>query len=329
MKILLTGATGFLGYRTLEKLITLDWVKTVIANGTKLLDYRGIENTKVIYKLGRLENSVFVDELVNGVDMIIHAASFSSPWGKAAEFNSSNIITQQNILSSAKKYGVQKIIYISSPSVYFDGTHRLNIKETDPLPLKFVNHYARTKREAEILLEQSNIPFVILRPRALIGRGDSIIMPRLIRAQHEGKLRVIGNGKNKVDLTAVENVVEAIILSCLVKNEGLNQCYNITNDEPVILWEQIKYVLNALETPLVDKSISYRTAHLIARFLETKSVLTNYKEPPLTCYSVGTLGLSFTLDITKAKQLLGYRPTINTQQAIDEFLNWYKSNAKL
>ncbi len=331
MKILLTGATGFLGYRTLERLVSLDYVTTVVATGRKLLPYRQIESNKVIYKLGNLEDIVFVDSLVQDIDIdiIINTASLSSPWGKPSEFILANIDTQTNILRVARKKGVKKIIYISSPSIYFDGTNRLLIKESDPLPKRFVNEYAKTKRQAEILLEDSLIPYIILRPRALIGRGDSIIMPRLIRAYDEGKLRVIGNGMNLADLTSVDNVVEAIILSINADNSALNQVYNISNDEPVLLWKSIQNVLNALEKQITKTRIPYPIAYYVAQFLELQSRLTNHKEPALTTYSVGTLGLSFTLDVNKAKESLGYNPTVTTQQSIDEFIKWYKSHEKM
>jgi len=324
LNVLLTGGTGFLGYRTLEKLVTLDWVNKVIVNGRTLMPERKVYHQKVDYKLGSLENPIFVDELMNGVDLVIHAAALSSPWGKACEFNNANLLTQKNIIKSAKKYGIKRLIYISSPSIYFDGKSRYLVKESDPLPKHFINHYARTKREAEIVLEQSKIPHITLRPRALIGRGDSIIMPRLIRAHNQGKLRLIGDGKNRVDLTSVENVVDAILLSCQAGDEALNQAYNITNGEPVALWEYIEYVLNALNLSFEKKKIPYDLAYAIAFLLEKKSLLTNKKEPALTTYSVGNLGLSFTLDISKAKQLLGYQPNVNTRQAVDEFIKWYK-----
>ncbi|MCF8253745.1 MAG: NAD-dependent epimerase/dehydratase family protein [Bacteroidia bacterium] len=329
MRILLTGATGFLGYRTLEKLVTLDYITSIVATGRNLLQYRKIESSKVNYKLGNLEDEHFVNSLVEGIDIIINTVSLSSPWGKASDFFLANIQTQSNLIRASKINGVKKIIYISSPSVYFDGTNKILLKESDALPTKFINEYAKTKREAEIMLEQASIPFVILRPRALIGRGDSIIMPRLIKAYDEGKLKIIGNGDNVVDLTSVENVVEAIILSLNAKEVALNQIYNITNDEPVSLWKSIESVLNALEKPLSKSKIPYKIAYYFARFLEIKAKLNNNKEPTLTAYSVGTLGLSFTLDITKAKELLGYRPITTTQQSIDEFVKWYISNEKV
>jgi uncharacterized protein YbjT (DUF2867 family) len=83
MKILLTGATGFLGYRTLEQLVLLNEVTSVIATGRNLLPYRKIENPKVVYKLGNLEDLEFVYQLVQGVHIVINTASLSSPWGQS------------------------------------------------------------------------------------------------------------------------------------------------------------------------------------------------------------------------------------------------------
>ena len=65
---------------------------------------------------------------------------------------------------------------------------------------------------------------------------------------------------------------------------------------------------------------------LLARGMEWKSRRTNNKEPVLTVYGVGTLSKSFTMDITKAKKLLGYNPKVTIDEAIHEFVNWYKAN---
>ena len=193
---------------------------------------------------------------------------------------------------------------------------------------KFINAYAETKRLAEIELEKSTIPYIIFRPRALTGRGDTVIMPRLIRAFDEGKLKIIGTGKNIVDLTSVANVVDAIILGLNATSEATNEIYNISNDEPVYLWEKIDLVLKLLNKNLSPKKVPYQVVNTLAHFLEWKSILTNRKEPALTIYSAGTLAKSFTMDISKAKTLLGFKPKINTDEAIYEFINWYIENEK-
>lgn len=328
MRILLTGATGFLGYRTLEKLSFQSNIDLIIANGRKIVNSHFLEHSKVKYQLGDLTNKNFVDQIVEDIDVIIHVAALSSPWGRYSEFKRANVVTQKNLIEAANRYSVSRYVYISTPSIYFELKDKFNIKESDPLPRKFINAYAESKREAEILLENSNLPYVILRPRAIIGRGDTVIMPRLIRAFDERKLKIMGDGQNSVDLTSVGNVVDAIILALNTK-KGINQTYNITNGDPVNLWDSISYVLSELGKDLSEKKIPFLMVKQVAKIMEFKSRITNMNEPVLTLYGVGTLTKSFTMNIDKAKDLLGYSPKISTKEAIDEFVQWYlKENKK-
>jgi len=324
MKILLTGATGFLGFRTLEALADLPEVTSVIATGRMLKPTHQVTHPKVNYQLGDLTDDAFAQKLVSQVNYVVHAAALSAPWGSYQSFEAANVHTQQNLLKAAQAQTIERFVYISTSSIYYNGQDRLNVSEADPLPTKFVNAYAATKRLAEIDLEQSAIPYVTLRPRALIGRGDTVIMPRLLRAYDAGRLKIIGNGQNLVDLTSVANVAQAIVLSLKIKGQGLNQVYNITNGEPVYLWKKIQLVLELMGKQLPTKKIPYSLVSKVAQLMEWKAKLTNGQEPTLTKYGVGTLAKSFTLDISKAKKLLGYAPKVSTDEAIQEFVTWYQ-----
>lgn len=319
MKILLTGATGGLGFRTLEKLVENPLVEKIIATGRTIKPNLFVDHPKVQYILGSLEDSNFVDELVQQVDCIIHTAALSSPWGTYVEFERANLLSTQHLISAAKKYNIKRFVFISTPSIYFNYKNRFNISEEDILPNKLVNAYAITKLLAEQALQKSTIPYVILRPRSLIGRGDMVIMPRMIRAHSEGKLKIIGDGKNIVDLTSLANVAHAIELSLFVGSPGINQIYNISNGEPVNLWSTINHLLGLLGYQPIKNNMPYWLAKSISGALEIKAKLTNHKEPVLTNYSVGILGKSFTMNIDKAKLLLGYRPIVSTEEAIVEF----------
>jgi nucleoside-diphosphate-sugar epimerase len=323
VKILLTGATGFLGFRTLERLSANPLVEKLVATGRTIKPTHFIVHSKVDYQLGDLTNLDFVRQLVSQADCIIHAAALSSPWGRYNDFELANVQTQKNLILAAREFAVNRFVYISSPSIYFNASDRLNIKETDPLPEKFINAYAETKWLAEKELMQSDLPYIILRPRALIGRGDTVIMPRLIHAFREGKLKIIGNGRNLVDLTSVANMAQAIERSMVADEAGLNQSYNITNGEPVRLWDSIDQVLSLLGYRFAQKKVPYTVVNLVARWMEWKSKMTNFKEPVLTIYGVGTLARSFTMDITKARTLLHYKPEVTTQEAMKEFADWY------
>lgn len=328
MHILLTGATGFLGFRTLEKLIGNPRIEKITATGRTIKPTHHILDPKVNYVLGDLADKQFVQNIVSGVDVIIHAAALSSPWGSYEMFHDANVKSIENLIHFAELNGIKRFIYISTPSMYFNGKDRFNIKESDPLPERFVNQYAHTKRLAEIALERSDLDFVSLRPRALTGEGDTVIMPRLVRAYDEGRLKIIGSGKNIVDLTAVANVADAILLSIQAPKEALRQHYNITNGEPVELWSKIRMVLAEMNRELTHQKIPYPLVKTIASAMELKSRLTNKKEPTLTVYGVGTLAKSFTMDISKARELLSYEPKVSTDEAIMEFVHWYRKHEK-
>ena len=328
MKILLTGATGFLGFRTLEKLVEQEEVTSIIATGRTIKETHQVLHPKVTYVLGDLSDKAFVESITSDVDYVIHAAALSSPWGKYSEFEDANLRSQINLIHSVQRSKLIKYIYISTPSMYFDSNNRTNIRENEALPRKFVNAYAHTKRMAELELVQSGLTYVILRPRALTGRGDTVIMPRIITSFKEGKLKIIGAGKNIVDLTSVANAVDAILLSLKAEGPALNQIYNITNGEPVNLWEKIGFVLQLMDKQLPPKKIPYFIVLTLAQLLEWKSKLTNWKEPVLTKYGVGVLAKTMTMDISKAKTLLGYHPSVSTDEAIKEFVQWYAENEK-
>lgn len=325
MNILLTGATGFLGYRTLERLVQLPNVNKIVATGRILRKSREILNPKVEYVLGDLEDKLFVSNILKDIDIVINTASLSSPWGSEDDFYLANVLTQKHIINSSEILGVNRFIYISSPSIYYNGEDRIMVKEKDPLPTRFVNNYSKTKREAEVLLENSKLDYIIIRPRAIIGRGDTVIMPRLIKAHSKGSLKIIGDGKNIVDLTSVDNVIESIVLSIHSPSKALNNTYNITDGNPVILWDSINTVLKGIGKEQVNKTVKFRVAYLAASILEWVSWITK-KEPSLTKYSVGVLSKNFTLDISKAIDLLNYKPIISTEKSIEDFINWYNEN---
>ena len=325
MKILVTGATGFLGSRLIEKLDSLNYIDGIIATGREIRKTHYIESKKIKYVLGDLSEKVFVNQITREVDIIINCASLSSPWGTYSDFEKANIYTQNNLIQASKINNIKKIIYISSPGVYYEFKDLIDISENNPLPKKFVNHYAETKFLAEELLKSSKIPYVIFRPKAIIGRGDHVIVPRLIKAYNDQKLKIVGDGKNLVDLTPVSNVVDAIILA-INNEEAINQTFNLSNGKPVKLWDVINYVLKKLNKSKVTQRVPYSIAYFVTYINELISKTFSSEEPSTTRYSIGILAKSFTLNIKKANDILKYVPNQTTQEAIEEFLDWYNIN---
>lgn len=326
MKVVVTGATGFLGGRLLEQLTQEGPADAeLVGVGRTLKPGNIVDHKRVRYELGDLENVSFVNEVLRGADKVVHAAALSSQMGPPGAFERANVMATQHVVDACLAHGVQRLVLISSPSVYFQMKDQPNIQESDPLPDP-INVYAKTKREAERIVQGSGVPHVILRPRALIGRGDTVILPRLIRAHAEGRLRRMGSQKNRVDLTPVSNVVDAILLGLNAKPEALNQIYNISNGHPELLWPLLDDVFDKLGLAPVNKDISMSVAKGIARLLEWHAKWFNgHKEPALTVYGIGTLTKTFAMDISKARKLLGYEPRQSVEEAIHEFLQWHTS----
>ena len=135
----------------------------------------------------------------------------------------------------------------------------------------------------------------------------------------------MGSGQNRVDMTPVSNVVDAILLGLEASEHALNQTYNISNGDPIALWPFLNETLQKLDLPPVSKSIPLPVVLSVARLMEWHARwLNRHREPTLTVYGVGTLAMDFSMDISKARRLLGYTPNQTVEEAMDEFVAWHK-----
>lgn len=327
-KIVVTGASGFLGGRLLKYLTEHKVSFEVLGTGRRTDRKEEFERLNCRYQAGDLPDVDFCDSLLKETDAVVHCAALSAPWGKREEFVKANITVTQNLLNAARKAGVKTFIFISTPSIYYTSEHRFNVSESEPLPSKMVNEYATTKWEAEQeVLGQHSATFktIALRPRAIIGAEDTVIFPRLLKAYESGRLKIIGDGQNTVDLTTVRNVIEAVVCALHAPAEAYGQAYNITNGEPVKLWEEINFLLQQLHLSPVTQRVPLGIADAFARLLEIKAKWTDGSEPTLTRYGIGVLAHSLTMDISKARKLLNYHPVQTTREGIVEFIEWYQN----
>ena len=332
-KILITGASGFVGGRLLKSLTTTYPDALVLGTGRRNDRQAEFAALGCQYQPGDLVNFADCERLVAGADVIIHCAGLSSPWGTYSEFYAANVQSTLNLLQTAQAQGTQRFILISTPSVYFNYQDRFNLKESDPLPNPMVNHYAVTKYQAEqetLKLNRPDFETIALRPRAIIGAEDAVIFPRVLRAYEEGRLKIVGDGKNIVDMTCASNLIAAVEACLKAEHSAFGEVYNITNGEPKPLWETIGHFLQALDLPPITKKIPKRLALMAASLNEfVHRYFLGGREPALTRYSIGILSTAMTMDISKAREKLGYQPVQTTLEGINEFVAWYKTQPRL
>jgi len=326
LRILVTGGTGFLGRSLSIALYKLGHEVTATGRNERI----GAELTEqgIAFVPSRLEDTVQMARLCEGQEIVFHCAALSSLWGSYNDFYESNVTGTRNVIKGCAANGVQRLIHVSTPSIYFDYTDRYGIVETDPLPRRAANVYAETKLLAEQEVDQayeSGLPVITIRPRALFGPGDPAIIPRLIQANRQGRLPLIRDGQAVIDMTYIDNAVDALLLCMSAPAAALGRKFNITNDESVRFIDALYYLFERLGEPMQARRIPYPAAYLAAGCMEGLARLSGSgKEPLLTRYAVGLLGRSQTLDISAAKELLGYRPRVTVKEGIDAYAAWYK-----
>ena len=326
--ILITGVTGFLGGHLAAQLtragLRVRGMGRDAEKGRILSERLGVEFVR-----DDPSDKRAVAEACQEVDTVFHVAALSSPWGKPENFVRANVDLTRKILTAARAAGVGRLVHVSTPSLYFRYGSGLLVREDAVLPPP-VNEYVRTKRMAELLVQEvgrEGLETVILRPRALIGAGDPSILPRLVRALEKGRLPVIGDGLNLTDLTCVENVAQAMVLAAVKPAARVaGKIYNITNGEPVALWPILARVAHELGIPQPRPRIPCGLAMKMARLLELAGRLTG-REPSLTRYAVGVLATSQTLDISAARRDLDYMPEVPLEEGLRRFVAWWKAGA--
>jgi nucleoside-diphosphate-sugar epimerase len=332
MKAMVTGATGFLGQHVCMRLNRMGW--QVSGLGRNATEGAKLEEQGIRFVQADLRDQAAVVRACVGQAVVFHCGALSSPWGAYRDFHAINVDGTKHVIEGCRKHEVRRLIHISTPSIYFDNRHdRLGVRERDPLPPKPVNAYAATKLLGERAVFQAfatGLSGLILRPRAIFGPLDRSLLPRLIRANESRGVPLFQGGNVKLDVTYVDNVVDAMLLGWEAPEEALGQAYNITNGEPALLRDVLSELFGMLGLPLRLRSAPYPAAYGAAAVMEwTHKLLPMLGEPPLTRYSVGVLARSQTLDIALARAQLGYAPRVRLDDGLRIFAQWWKAEGRL
>lgn len=320
LNVIVTGATGFLGQRLCQVLKQRGYGVTAIGR-----------NREIGNRLGVPFISMDLSQKVNQPslkgDVMIHCAALSSPWGSERDFMQNNVVATENVIEACMEYGIRRLVHVSTPSLYFNFTDRFDIKETDALPKTFANRYAATKYLAEKAVDNAqDIETITIRPRGIFGPGDTVLFPRLLRANLNSGVPLFNNGSALIDITYVDNVVDALIASVEAGDHCLKNKYNITNDDPRTVRSLLEQVCSATQMPFNPISVPYSLTYGLAALWEGTASCLPIGEPLITRYTVGLLAKSQTLDITAAKRDLNYTPNVSIDKGIEHFARWWRKS---
>jgi nucleoside-diphosphate-sugar epimerase len=325
---LVIGGNGFLGGMITKKLLAKKCRSVSIFCRKDCPDLAEL-GADVIK--GDIRDFPSIDNACENRTILFHTAAKAGIWGKKKDFFSVNVDGTKNLIRAAYNKKAKIIVHTSSPSVAIPESGIENGDESLPYPEKFLSCYQESKAIAEkiiIAANSSKLSTVCLRPHLIWGPEDPHILPRLIARAKRGNLVRIGDGKNLVDLTYIENAAEAHILAA-EELRNSQKCagrkYFISDGNPVNLWDWINSFLAALGLSPLHKSISAKKAALIASASEFfYKILSINQEPMLTRFAVAQLSTSHYFDISAARRDFGYSPIVDTKTAFSKTVEWFK-----
>lgn len=317
---LITGGSGFVGSHLARCLAEAGNSVTVLSRN-RYRTHR-ILHPNIRFIKGDVTSLETVVASCRDQEVVFHAAALSSPWGNPSDFERVNVEGTRNVIQACLQASVQRLVHVSSTSVFFNYRDLVSHTDDSPYAVPQACHYSDSKRRAEELVQAAIVQGLnafTVRARAVFGPGDTALLPRLILAARDGRLRQIGDGQNLVDLTYVDNLVLALVMASVRGNAG-GVC-TVTNDEPIKLWELLPKIFTQLSIPYSGKQVAYPIVQMATRLQETlHRLLPKLGEPKLTSYTAGLLAKHQVFDQTAAKQQLGFVPIVSMKSGIDRTL---------
>ena len=329
MKILVTGGGGFLGGRIVEGLLRAGHTVSAFQRSP----HPELENRGVRVVQGSLTDLDALRSAVQGADAVIHTAAKAGVWGPREEYFSTNLDGTRNVLAAMQEKGVRALVYCSTPSVVFNGESFEGADESVPYGRNWLCPYAESKALAEkAVLEWARGGkgrAIALRPHLIWGIGDPHLLPRVIERSKAGRLRIIGDGTNRVDVTRVENAAAAhlLALEALGRDSAVNRPYFISQGQPVRLWEWINEILGRVGVAPLQRRLSLKAAYRIGAVSECLwGLLRRQSIPPMTRFVALELAKSHWFSIAAARTELGYQPEdYPTAEGIHQFAEDWNS----
>jgi len=319
VKALVTGGGGFLGKAIVGQLLARgDTVRSYSRGEYPELCALGVETFQ-----GDLADADALDRAADGCDVVFHVAAKADVWGRYADFYQANVNGTRNVVDACLCRSVKRLVYTSSPSVAFSGEDQNGVDESEPYPKEFLSHYPRTKALGEAIALESNGPdlaTVALRPHLIWGPGDTNLVPRIVERAKRGKLRIAGDGQQRIDAVYIDNAARAHVLAADALGPEAacaGNAYYITNDEPWAIEKVLNGILEAAGLPPVTKRVSPGVAYAAGSVFECIYTLLGKKqEPPMTRFVARQLAMAHWYDISAAKRDLGYAPDVSMDEGM-------------
>lgn len=317
MRITITGGSGFLGTDLARALIDKGHTVTILDRETP---DTSIAN-RVSFIEGDIVDHASVEVAVQRADLVYHVAALVPITTKRyKDFYAVNVEGTRTLLTAASAVGA-RVVFLSTSSPLFDGSHLFPVTETTPRTPGYA--YGRSKYAAEAVCEEfraQNTPIAIVRPRMLLGPGRLGLIEILSEWIRQGEpVPILGDGSNKLQFLDVADLTQFLTLLIEAPPELFNQDYNLGTTRFGTLHEDLSSLIAVAKStsPIVPIPRWYRPLLALGNMIAFT---------PLTFFHLNTIDRTFYFDTTKAQKLLGWKPVYSNAESLIRSYEWYIKN---
>ncbi|MFQ5491595.1 MAG: NAD-dependent epimerase/dehydratase family protein [Phycisphaerae bacterium] len=314
---MVTGGAGFLGINLVRHLLARGHQVTTL--DLLEFDYPDCRD-RITEVRGDIRDPQAVDRATDGADVVIHTAA-ALPLYSPEDILSTDINGTRNVLESAQRHGVGRVIHVSSTAVYGIPDHHPLLEDD---PLEGVGPYGQAKVQAEqVCLEfrKQGMCIPIVRPKSFVGPERLGVFALFYDWAKDGKgFPMIGSGHNRYQLLDVEDLCDAIYLLATLEAEKVNDIFNIGAAEYTTMKEDYQAVLDEAGFGKKIRGLPAGPVIWTLRFLEL------LKLSPLYKWVYETAHKDSFVSIEKAQRVLGYAPKYSNKDALVRNYKWYLEN---
>ncbi|WP_394846752.1 NAD-dependent epimerase/dehydratase family protein [Pendulispora brunnea] len=325
MKILVTGATGFLGRRVLD--LAIERGHNVVALVRPTSDLGSLPSTAAQIVSGQLEDRESLPRALEGVHLVYHCAARSSDWGSWKEFHSSNVIGVRNLLEVAARTGtVERFLHVSTTDVY--GYPSVACEEdagVRDVGLPYGRSKGLAEQEVMRVHRETGLPVTIVRPASIYGPRSKDWIVEIGRLLVQREMLLVDGGRARAGLIFVDDVVEAM-MAAAASPRTVGQAYNLRHPDDTTWQTFCDALADVLGVPRPRRNLPSWLLLGVGAVLESAYALLRISRRPLvTRHAVMLFGRDQGFPIHKAVRDFGFDPTFDLDAGLGATRIWLDS----
>ena len=310
---LVTGGSGFVGGHLIRRLLSDGW--RVRAPGRSAEARAEVEALGAEPVEGDLLDCAALARAMDGVEVVFHVAAHFKLWGPMSLFRRINVEGTRNVVDAAERAGVRRIVYVSAAAVVMGRPEPMRgVTEDMPLHKMPFAPYAASKAEAEEVLLAANgrragFSTVAIRPPFIWGPGMPAL-DRMVETVRAGQFQWVAGGGQALSTCHVDNLCHALILAADRGSGG--EAFFVSDGEDTTLKSFLTRLLGSRGVTPKDRAVPFGIAWTMAGVMGAVwRVFRRKGEPPVTRQMLRFIGKDFTIDVSRARNQLGYAPVIS------------------